>query len=297
MNGRGGERYPHGALIESGCDRLVILDPYTYGDTLLPDSSQLRSLLSRHKALNRAAFGCLAVATTRQALTVVPEPLPFMAVSGELLYDLMLAVVAGWLFHFVVVVIPEDQNKRRLDEVAAVRVDNLLRQGYSLARPLARAARVHPNTWPLREEDVLQACAKVGTAEASPPGWAGTWDGLLRHLYRITEIQRTTLRPLYGRLDIELVRLLDAEELAYTHVNHFAKRDSIAGSRFTAYAPYMSTWLAAIEDLRNFRATQMHVEAPPPRPEDDEPDNKVQDEIEAFESAIPASGSVRGPRN
>lgn len=254
------------------------------------DRSQLRSLLSRHKHLNWAALGCLAVAAIRQALTVVPEPLPLMAASGELLYDLMLAVVAGWLFHFVVVVIPEDQEKRRVDEVAAVRVDNLLRHGYVLARPLARAARIHPNTWPLDEEDVERACRRVQTPKASPPGWAGTWDDLLQHLLRVTEVQRSTLRPLYGRLEIHLVRILDTEELAFTHLNHFSKPGSITGKQFTAYAPYMWAWLNAIEDLRYYRLTDMRTATVVPRPEDDKPDSELQREIEAHETTTPGAG-------
>lgn len=261
----------------------------------MSDRSQLRSLLSRHKNLNWAALGCLVVAATRQALTVVPEPLPFMAASGELLYNLMLAVVAGWLFHLVVVVIPEDQEKRRLNEVAAVRVDSLLRHGYTLARPLARAARIHPNTWPMSEEDVTRACTKVQSPDASPPSWAGTWDGLLRYLFRVTEVQRSTLRPLYGRLEADLIRILDAEELAFTHVNHFSKRDSLAGKQFTAYAPYMWAWLNAMEDLRYYRLTEMHTAAAVPRPEDDEPDSELQEEIEAYETATRVAGIEKAP--
>lgn len=255
----------------------------------MTDRSQMRSLLSRHKNLNWAACGCLVVAAIRQVLTVVPEPLPLMAVSGELLYDLMLAVVAGWLFHFVVVVAPEDREKRRLDEVAAVRVDNLLRHGHTLARPLARAARIHPNKWPLSEENVMRACVKVRIPTASPPGRAGSWDDLLRYLLRVTEVQRSTLRPLYGRLEIELVRILDAEELAFTHVNHFAKPNSIAGKQFTAYAPYLSAWLDAIEVLRSYRETEMQSSEAVPRPEDDEPDSDLQEEIEAYESTTPTA--------
>ena len=277
-------------LREATTTDLLQPRPFHSRRPILSDRSQLRSLLSRHKKLNWAAFACLVVAGTRQALTVVPEPLPLMAVSGELLYDLMLAVVAGWLFHFVVVVVPEDRERRRLDEVAAVRVDNLLRHGYTLARPLARAARIHPNTWPLSEEDVMRACAKVQTPDVSPPGWAGTWDGVLRYLLRVTEVQRSTLRPLYGRLDIDLVRILDAEELAFTHVNHFSKPNSIAGKQFTAYAPYMWAWLNAIEGLRSYRETEMQTSEAVPRPEDDEPDSELQEEIEAYESTIPTAG-------
>ena len=207
-----------------------------------------------------------------------------MAATGELLYDLMLAIVAGWIFHFVVVVIPEDQERRQLDEVAAIRVDNMLRHGYTLARPLARVARLHPYKWPLTEKEVEHACAKAQTPEAAPPGWGGTWNSLLRYLHRVTEVQRSTLRPLYGRLDVELVRLLDAEELAFTHVHHFAKRDSLGGSQFTAYAPYLSAWMATIEDLRNYREAEMYTITSIPRPEDDKPDTVLQDEVEGYES-------------
>lgn len=272
---------------------LALAQPAIRRPTL--SDSSVRLLLTRHKTLNWTALACLTVAATRQALTVVPEPLPMMAVAGELLYGLMLAFVAGWLFHFVVVVVPEERERRRLNEVSAVRVDYLLRHGYTLARPLARAASIHPSTWPLTEEDVRRASAKVGTPDASPPGWAGTWDGLLRHLLRVTEVQRSTLRPLYGRLDVDLVRILDAEELAFTHVSRFSSPNSLAGKQFTAYAPYLWAWLDALEDLRSYRMTEMRTATAPPRPEEDEADGVLQEEVHAHDSAELAADSDTAP--
>ncbi len=158
----------------------------------------------RHRALNALAAGCLVLAVVRLALTSVPEPLPWLSEAGELIYDLALAFLAGWIFHLLVVVVPEAHRKARLDSIVAGRIDFLIRAGFTLAKPLARAANVDPDVFPLPPEAMERACARIRPSDP-PRGWAGDWHGLIRHLERITDVQRLAIKPFYARLGEESV--------------------------------------------------------------------------------------------
>lgn len=230
---------------------------------------QVRQVLSAHRDLNYFALACLVIACARQALTLAPAPASWMVPAGELLYDAGLAIFAGWVFHLFVVVLPEFRQKSVLDRVVAVRMDYLIRFGYELAGPLAKAART-PRVWPLDSDSVLSACRRARSADSTVPGWSTDWNGLIRHLYSRTEVQRTVLRPLYSRLDAPLVELLDAEEEAFTHVHNFGKRKSMVEANLVAYAPYFIKWLETVHALLEYRVASIVSPTPAPDIQDDD---------------------------
>jgi hypothetical protein len=224
----------------------------------------------RHRALNVAAAGCLLLAVARLALTSVPEPMPWLSEAGELIYDLALAFLAGWIFHLLVVVAPEADRRARLDSIVAGRIDFLIRAGFTLAKPLARAADVDPEGFPLLPEAIDRACARVRPSDP-PRGWAGDWHGLIRHLERITDVQRLAIKPFYARLGEDVLRLLDAEELEFTHL----RRVNASSSRFelddlSGLAEWISRWLGAVDALRAYRAEHLAPEVDAPQPGDDD---------------------------
>lgn len=73
---------------------------------------------------------------------------------------------------------------------------------------------------------------------------------------------------MYIHLDVELIRLLEDEQLQFTHLNHFAKRDSIANEPLLSYAPYLYGWLSTVEKIRVYRRDKMANANPVPDPTD-----------------------------
>lgn len=224
----------------------------------------------RHRVLNVVAAGCLVLAVARLALTSVPEPLPWLSEAGELIYDLSLAFLTGWIFHLLVIVAPEADRRARLDSIVAGRIDFLIRAGFTLAKPLARAANVDLENFPPPPEAIDRACARIRPSD-SPRGWAGDWHGLIRHLERITDVQRLAIKPFYARLGEDILKLLDAEELEFTHL----RRVNASSSRFdledlSALAEWISRWLETVDALRTYRAEHLAPGVDVPRAGDDD---------------------------
>lgn len=219
----------------------------------------------RHRAMNALAAGCLALAGGRLTLTAVPEPWPWLAEAGELAYDLSLAMLAGWVFHLLVVVLPEADRRARLEPIVARRIDFLLRAGFTLARPLSHAAKVPETTFPLLPEQLQDACERTKPTDA-PKGWATDWHGLIRHLERVTDLQRLALKAFYPRLEEDLLGILEDEELAFTHL----RRVNSSSSKFElddlrGLEQWIHEWLAAVERLRSYRR-HLAQEIPVPVP-------------------------------
>lgn len=68
------------------------------------------------------ALLALVFVIARIPLTYIPEPLPGLAMLGELLSDLSLAIIAAWLFNLLVIEMP---SIRRRERMHAAYIDDL----------------------------------------------------------------------------------------------------------------------------------------------------------------------------
>lgn len=186
-----------------------------------------------------------------------------MAELGEVAYDLGLAWLTAWAFQLLVIVMPAERERKRLEAVVAPRLDHLIDLGTELADAVANQAGTRPG--PLVVGDAITTvCAGTGLS-AEAPGWATNWGGLLRHLSGRAAEVRASLRPFYPRLPPELLEALEEEDQAMESIARMERfgRTFNATDMKRLESPIFR-WLTSVEMVRELRSSTIAPDRPLP---------------------------------
>ena len=227
----------------------------------------MNELLKHKRIINGLMAAAVVVLVAHTALRGTAEPWPWGAEASGLAYDASLAYATAWLFQWLVIVRPAEAQQRRMNEIAAPRLDAIIRLGFELADALRRQVNQSVGGFPVDEETVRKACAST-TAREWVPGWDTSWNGLYRHLASESDRFRASLKPMYARLPDDVVALLDREEFAVAQI----ARNERAGRPFdlkhmNAFVVPINRWFEVIDELRGIREGGFAPEIAAPEPQ------------------------------
>lgn len=229
-----------------------------------------KTLLTRLRTHHRTVINWIGwfsatCVTVRTAFLGVEEVVPLGAELGELLYDAGLAYLTAWLFHQLVIVLPEAIRADRLARVLAPRVDALIELGYQIAEGVNRTAGVDSAAFPPDLGTAKRAVEKAAP-DSSFPGWGDNWSGVLLHITRRAEDARRGLKPFYPVLDQTLLEVLESEEREAEKLAFALRAGKILRrEHLRDLASPLHGWLAALDQLLNMRRSTLAAEVQVPR--------------------------------
>lgn len=223
-------------------------------------------LVRHQRFVNISAGAAALVVVIRTALLSVPEPLPWMAEWGALLYDLCLAWATAWAFQFLVIVAPLERQRAEFEKLIAPRVDRLIALGMELNDAVRLEAEVpSPGDFDLDAAVVSKVCTEV-YLESEVPGWDGTWERVLRHLDQNAQRVRSNLRPFYSQLTPVLLEALEEEESSMETIRReISLIKTFRSDDLKRLDSPVFKWLTSISMLRTIRSTSLAPNVPMPK--------------------------------
>lgn len=122
---------------------------------------------ARDRLVNALGTVVVAAIVVRTCLLAVPEQVPFGEELGSLVSDTALAYAGAWAFHYLVIVRPRREDRRRIYEVVRANLGVIYGSGDEIVRALAGAAGTHAGDVPTLEQ-VTAACQGVAPYGAAP---------------------------------------------------------------------------------------------------------------------------------
>lgn len=206
-------------------------------------------MLAHQRLINFTMLVATAIVVARTALLAVSEPYPWMSEAGELMYDASLAFATAWLFQWLVISRPAQSERNALNSILAPKVDRLIYVGLSLADVVASAAGRPHGSFRVDAQEIAKICHKASPSDDAP-GWASSWSAVLQHFGNQAQRARTSLSPLYARLEPDLLEALAAEEDAMESMLQLLRlSDAHDADNLSRLADPMTRWLTSIDML------------------------------------------------
>lgn len=194
--------------------------------------------------MNAIGAAAIAAIALRTVLLAVPEQVPFGEEVGTLVSDAALAYAGAWAFHYLVIVRPRRQDRRRIYEVVRSNLDAVAGSGAAIAAALAAAAGTPLGDPPTRE-DIAAACKAVAPYDdapllltTGPPLRCATWLQYLKYQLDRAQERHERLVGAYALIDLDLVALLrSAAESPLHHVVQTLNSHQVNNPDLEAIAP------------------------------------------------------------
>lgn len=174
------------------------------------------------RVIDVLAIMSLVIVIGRTLLLAIEEPVPWMSETGELAYDLSLALLTGWLLNWLLVERPRRSAQTAMYEVVGPRIQSLGGVGRSIAQTFAQHLGLPlsaPDTGPTEAEwqricDVLYFETSLSNV-MRPAGGAFASESVLGFLLSefkradefVTQVQRAAVY-----FDVELNALVHREQ-------------------------------------------------------------------------------------
>ena len=173
--------------------------------------------MSFDKRVDIPLLGSLISVAFVAYLREIPEGLEYGSEIGDVVFDLGIAYASAWLFHLLIVRLPEARRGRAFIASIGPELTGLVDVGLALQRQLESQSHTDPQTFPAAREVVEQMCAHVHME--APSGMLRwpldqdeavplTWGQFLRSTSELTDRLQRDLAALYQFIDDDLVLLL-----------------------------------------------------------------------------------------